>query len=634
MSQPADITPQPVAHGWPLRAWLALSFGVLALLAVSVTSWLSWLNGQRAVTDMAGQVQRRAGAQVEEHLRQYLSAPHKVIRLMADAVELGVVDMRRAGSAHDYLWRLSQIYDSVSYLNYGLADGRFYGVGRVDNTSAELRLEETHPPRIAELHQYRMDAGGRRGAHVQTLPFGDFRQQVWYRQPLLAGKPVWTDVYNWTDNPQVMVIGAGLPLRDPLGQIEGVAGVDLFLSNISDFLAHLDISPGSRSFIVDRAGLLVATSAAELPFRLQQGSAQRLPATASADPVIRQAAGLMAASPLGPAETARSFVLLHEGARHFAQATAWRDPYGLDWMIVLTLPEADFTATIRANFHNTVLLSLLALLLALVLAFSVAHRVTRPVIRLGAAARAVAAGRLDTRVGGSGFLEFNQLAGAFNAMTRQLQAAFERIEQAQSRLETTVAQRTEELRRANAELEVLSNQDSLTRIANRRSLDTHLYAEWQRARRNADSLAVIVLDIDHFKQFNDHYGHARGDSALVQVAGLLQQAMRRPGDLAARYGGEEFVLILPGTGLEGALSVAAEIQLGMTALGITHQSSATGLLTASMGVAALLPAQNIAGSPESLLDAADRALYQAKAEGRDCIRAAPAATRPGADGHH
>jgi diguanylate cyclase (GGDEF)-like protein len=632
----SGMTPEPAARGWPLRAWLAISFGVLAVLAVSVTAWLSWLNGQRAVTDMAGQIQRRASAQVEEHLREYLSAPHKVIRLMADAVELGIVDLRRPGSAHDYLWRLSQIYGGVSYLNYGLADGRFFGVGRVDNMSTELRLEETQPPRNGELHQYRLDANGQRGAYVQSLPFGDFRTQVWYQQPLQAGKPIWTDIYNWTDNPQVMVIGAGLPLQGRQGGVAGVAGVDLFLSNISNFLSRLDISPGSRSFIVDRAGLLVATSAAEPPFRIQQGTAMRLRATASDDPVIQAVASQLAASPLKPAETARFFALQHAGERHFAQATAWRDPHGLDWMIVVTLPEADFTATIRANFHSTVLLSLLALLLALLLAFSIAHRVTRPVIRLHAAARAVAAGKLDTRVGGSGFREFNQLAAAFNAMTRQLQAAFERIELEQARLETTVAQRTDELRRVNAELEVLSKQDGLTLIANRRSLDAHLHAEWLRARRHDDSLAVIVLDIDHFKEFNDQHGHAHGDSALVQVASLLQQTMRRPGDLAARYGGEEFVLILPGTGLEGALSVAADIQKGMSALGIAHQSSATGLLTASMGVAVMPAGGSDINSPEALLDAADRALYRAKEEGRNCIRvdAGPPAISPSPNDQH
>src|SRR6266699_3834294 len=167
---------------------------------------------------------------------------------------------------------------------------------------------------------------------------------------------------------------------------------------------------------------------------------------------------------------------------------------------------------------------------------------------------------------------------------------------------------------ANRELEKLSRQDGLTGIANRRYFDSYLLTEVRRAARNRQPLSLILADVDHFKAFNDHYGHQAGDDCLRQVAEALRAAGRRPADLAARYGGEEFALILPGTGLEGAVDVARAVSRAIAGLAIAHARSAVGQnLTLSLGIASLTPEKET--SSEDLIHRATRRFTRPSSRG-------------------
>ncbi len=173
------------------------------------------------------------------------------------------------------------------------------------------------------------------------------------------------------------------------------------------------------------------------------------------------------------------------------------------------------------------------------------------------------------------------------------------------------------LRQAAGELEALATTDGLTGIANRRAFDFALDGEWRRTIRNRGSIAALLIDVDHFKAFNDTYGHAEGDRALRAVAEAIRDNVRRPGDLAARFGGEEFVALLPDTDGAGALLMAERLRGAVRALGIPQAGSDAGCLTASIGVAALRPAGGDASS--DLLRSADQAMYAAKQSGRDQV---------------
>ena len=162
--------------------------------------------------------------------------------------------------------------------------------------------------------------------------------------------------------------------------------------------------------------------------------------------------------------------------------------------------------------------------------------------------------------------------------------------------------------------------DGLTGVANRRRFDEALLSEWRQCQRAGTPLALLMIDIDHFKRYNDHYGHPTGDACLQQVAAVLKAAMQRACDLVARYGGEEFVCLLPGCDQAPALAKAQALQAALAAQAIAHEASPTAAwVTLSIGVAVAQP--QAGGSPAALVAAADAALYSAKHRGRNCISA-------------
>jgi diguanylate cyclase (GGDEF)-like protein len=181
-----------------------------------------------------------------------------------------------------------------------------------------------------------------------------------------------------------------------------------------------------------------------------------------------------------------------------------------------------------------------------------------------------------------------------------------------------VAEKTEELRKANEELQHLANSDGLTSVGNRRLFEDFLANEWLRAVRSETEISLILLDIDHFKLFNDTYGHQAGDDSLKKVALALRAAVHRPADLVARFGGEEFAIILGGTDLQGALTIARQVMENVANLRIPHSRSKTSeYLTVSVGVATTFVAYGM--SEAELIRTADEALYRAKGLGRNQI---------------
>jgi diguanylate cyclase (GGDEF)-like protein/PAS domain S-box-containing protein len=178
--------------------------------------------------------------------------------------------------------------------------------------------------------------------------------------------------------------------------------------------------------------------------------------------------------------------------------------------------------------------------------------------------------------------------------------------------------RTEEkLLALQRELEDLSFKDGLTGCLNRRRFDALFATEWGAARRTKRPLSLIMIDLDHFKQYNDRYGHVRGDECLKKVAATLATAAHRPRDFLARYGGEEFVLVLPETDAEGAARIAATCREAIATANIAHEASLAGRVTLSMGVGTTVPAPD--DDPVAFIEAVDQCLYQAKANGRNTV---------------
>lgn len=214
--------------------------------------------------------------------------------------------------------------------------------------------------------------------------------------------------------------------------------------------------------------------------------------------------------------------------------------------------------------------------------------------------------------------EFNSMLGLVESnntellrLHAELTSEHQKVLKVQSELET-----------ANAELKRLSENDPLTGLSNRLALEKKLEQAWEILLRTGDPLTVMLADIDCFKPYNDRYGHQAGDEALKQVAGILANSVQRKSDMAARYGGEEFLLVLPGTGVDDAMEMAASIRERIIAANIEHDSSSVEpFLTISIGISSVVPNSHLA--MEDLIRAADRALYKVKGSGRNGFRYEP-----------
>lgn len=176
---------------------------------------------------------------------------------------------------------------------------------------------------------------------------------------------------------------------------------------------------------------------------------------------------------------------------------------------------------------------------------------------------------------------------------------------------------------ANASLELLSMEDSLTGLGNRRQFDLILANEYRKALLDQTSIALIMIDVDYFKTYNDTYGHPVGDACLVKLANVFKRVRTGTRDVAMRYGGEEFAVVLPGTDKAGAYIAAERIRLEIELLALPHAGHPSGFVTVSLGMSAFVPKDG-ANSANELLATADKALYAAKTQGRNCVRAIPA----------
>ena len=214
------------------------------------------------------------------------------------------------------------------------------------------------------------------------------------------------------------------------------------------------------------------------------------------------------------------------------------------------------------------------------------------------------------------------------AQSEQYQTSYQKLlvqqEEDQELLESRVQEHTlelnialQELEEANRELKEKNTRDELTGLYNRRFYDQKILAEFRRSRRNLTPLSLVVVDIDHFKQINDNYGHSVGDKCLILLGKLIKQVLRRSSDIGCRYGGEEFCLILPETNTDGAVAFAQELRELVASTLFDFDSSSINL-TISCGVCTYQQQKDI--TPIDIFDGADKALYQAKADGRNQVQ--------------
>lgn len=426
----------------PLRLVLIIPFILQIFVVVGLTGWLSLRNGQQAVNDVTRQLRDEIATRIQQHLTTYLETPYLVNAISAEAIQRFSLwnpdDMSQMQSY--FFWQLQQ-FPSVNYISFGGERTEYAGAGYRDDGTPVIEITDRSTGFINTIIS--VDRQGKPTGQPETHPNYDPRTRPWYQGAKQAGQPHWNAVYQYYIQPS-LGISASQPFYDETGTFRGVISTDLFLAGISQFLQGLHIGQSGKTFIMEDSGLMVASSTPELPFVTNaQGKAKRLLATESSVPLIRVTAQQLRDrfgnfSNIGQSQ---QFEFRLDGERVFAQVLPLHDERGLDWLIVVVVPESDFMAQINANTRATILLCLGALVLAIISGIATSRWITQPILRLSSASQAIAAGDLDQTVSIKGINELESLGQAFNQMAAQLKRSFEE-------LETRVAERTAQLAEA------------------------------------------------------------------------------------------------------------------------------------------------------------------------------------------
>jgi signal transduction histidine kinase/class 3 adenylate cyclase/CheY-like chemotaxis protein len=418
-----------------IRIILIVPFMIQILLAVGLTGYLSFRNGQEAINDLATQLHTEITARIEQYINTYLDIPSLVVNINANAIENEQLALNDLRSWVPYLFKQSQVFDELSFIYFGHENGDYIALQRLNNGSLAYNLKDRNTGGF--MQDYRLDENGH-SIDLQNPTLYDPRVRPWYQIAVKATKALWTDIY--------VFVGTGLetgqlgmsfvyPYYDENKNLQGVLGSDFTLKRISDFLRGLNIGKAGKTFIIERSGLLVGGSFTDPSF--DKSNQRRLKATDVEDGLIKATAQYLSKqygdfTRIKPSEKTQFF---YQGERQLVHVASFQNPFDLDWLIVVVVPEADFMEQINANTRLTLFLTLIALLLATLIGIFTSKWIVQPILRLNDAAKKLSAGDWEQSLPVGRSDELGELANSFNSMAKQLKASFKALEDQNAELQ-------------------------------------------------------------------------------------------------------------------------------------------------------------------------------------------------------
>jgi PAS domain S-box-containing protein len=441
----------------PLRWLLMGTFVVQTAAAIGLTSWLALRNGEQAVHEVAQQWQQDTVKRIELQLTDYLQTPNLINQLNAHSLKERELDLKKPDQLLQRFWHQRNLFstDSVSAIYVGSAAGDFIGLGNQGN--ALQRENDTHSAWQASqvsretqqrFYSYGLDAAGHRGTLLQRGKPYDPRSRPWYQSAVQARRPTWSPIYADFKEARLKITFSQ-PVYDAQQALVGVVGSDFVLSHLGDFLQSLNTKLNShqnqdqRIYIIDRQGNLVASSTPHPPFVQQGEQLQRIAVTQFQDSITQQSAQtlIQAIGSLKTLQKSHTLTTQLNQQRYFLQITPFFQKDGLDWLIVVAVPEAHFLQTIQSNTQTTILLCCLILLGSIAFGWIASSLMVRAMQRFIQASQAIADGDLAQQLPGSSIQEVNALSQTFNRMSQQLKQAF-------ADLEARVVERTAALKQS------------------------------------------------------------------------------------------------------------------------------------------------------------------------------------------
>jgi len=602
----------------PLQRQLMIMLLLLLMPMLLLEGWMNWRMAQRSTNELQAQLVNEVSARVMDRIAAFFDVSRRVVSFNVDQFRHGALSVEDSAALSQSFTLQIRQQPLLTFLSIGTHEGNYMAASRpplgVDRGLRQLQSDSAGGRR---MHMYRVDDANRRSSLIGIgNSHFDARTRPWFLAGQLSVGPHWYAPYRYAiDDPDgvysAMGMGMAAPLRDTEGRFVGVITADMALIELSRLLKDVIGSSGGMAVLAEQNGLLLASSQPDRLYELADSGFKRIRGQDSDNPLL--AAMLRAVEQAGGGAGRKALQV--DGDKHLLAWHTHALPDGPPLLVAVSLPRNRLDGNPALVQAADMLLMMLGLLMVSLLVASVtSRRIAEPLAMISQWASELGKGNWQRpSVPQSRLLEVRKMSDALQQMTVTLESHTESLQQ-------QVASRTEELRRANRELARQSGTDGLTGLANRRLFDSTLKDEWARAQREQRPLGLLMLDIDHFKLYNDSYGHLSGDECLRQVAEIMAQHARRPGDLAARYGGEEFALIVPGLREQELHSLAEQLRQSVQMANIEHAATERGMLTVSIGCSSIIPSRD--AGPLELIRHADEALYAAKHAGRNCVRCA------------
>ncbi|MEG3926977.1 SpoIIE family protein phosphatase [Microcoleus sp. D3_18a_C4] len=412
----------------PLRIVLVVPFVLQIFGTVGLVGWLSFRNGQQAVNEVASHLQSEISSRIQEHLDRYMATPHLLNELNSKAIYLGNLNLQKPSSRERYFWNIIQSFDSATHTYIGTTKGELFGSKRVADGSIQIGLADASTNN--SLNYYSANSQGDRiGEFKTSTPSFDARVRPWYKAAIGAGKPVWSKIYTDFVSKSLLITGVQ-PISDKSGKMVGVLAVNITLTEVNKFLNSLKIGKSGQTFIIEPTGELVSTSTLDPVLLVKGKETERVNAASSQNPLIKATENQLKKhfGNLTEINSVHQLDFKLDGKRQFIQVQPFQDIRGLDWLIVVVIPEADFMEQINTNTHTTILLCIAALIVATGVGILTAKSVIQPLLRLNRAAKEIAQGKLEQTVQIERSDELGELATSFNSMAQQLQESFAALE--------------------------------------------------------------------------------------------------------------------------------------------------------------------------------------------------------------
>ena len=566
--------------------------------AILLISFLLYQGGKRAVRYSLTELQKEMLQKVEMQIKQSMVQAMQLNQVNADSWISGILDLSTDEKRNKYFVNHLKAYPQIAMSFVGLPDGSFYGARRT--LDGKVQVVRNNADTSGDSWYYSVSELGDALEVSEIFKKFDARTRPWYKAAEDLQKPTFSSIYSHFVFKEPTVTAA-YPVYEN-GKLKGIFGADLLLSWLGNTLKALPIGPSGKVFVTDDKGMLIANSENIYPFKKEDSKYELVIAEESGDiltkTVIKKYAG----------SENKDYVEFKLNNKKYYSKISRFEELGNKWNVYVVIADDDFLGDMNQALKQTIFIIILVMFLFIVFIFWTARSVTRPIIKLNKAARELAKGNLTIVKGINRKDEVGELIRSFNWMS-------EKLINLVTNLEKQVIERTEQLEKTNKELMRLSFSDGLTGVSNRRKFDQVLEEAWNSSGEPDSKLGLLMLDIDLFKNYNDTYGHQKGDECLKAIGKMLLDCTDNSGSFVARYGGEEFVVLIKNTDEENFRVQALKILKGVEELKIDHSKSPFKYVTISLG--GILTYRKGNSKPEDKLKLADEALYRAKQKGRN-----------------